>query len=551
MNERRDPRPEGTGAASSTLPLDGIAGDSMTVAGWTIASRVTGFFRFAAIAAVLGPTFFGNLFEATNILPNLAFELLTGPLIAALLIPHLVRLIDAKQGRSEQRLAGGFLGVLLVVFTGTIVIVIAAGPLVLGLLTILVPDSGVRTDQLSIGWPLLTMLMPQALFYAIAATGAAVQNAHGKFALAAAAPALENIGIIVVMGISAVVYGMGLEVNEVSTSQLLLLGLGTTGAVALHAGAQWWGARRVGITLIPAAGWRDPEVRKILRLAIPSTGFAALTAVRTIGLLVAVGSLPGGVIAFQLGRYFFNFPVAIAARPVIAAQLPRLSRTFNDHDDREFVSAYRRGVNLIMFVAVPASLLMIVLAGPLARAATYGEMASTDGIALAAVAIGTLAAGVVGESLFLTATSAFYARRNARAPLIATALRLGLTVIGTVLAVTTGEGIAMLVILGLSVALSDLIAGFGLHGALQRALPQPLVVSRLSDRYANVVIAAFSVAAGAAVTTLTGSMTLPGRFTEALVGATTIAAVYLMMQRLRRSPELEELVAVFRRPADA
>jgi putative peptidoglycan lipid II flippase len=551
MNERREPRPEGTGAVSSTIPVDGIAGDSMTVAGWTIASRVTGFFRFAAIAAVLGPTFFGNLFEATNILPNLAFELLTGPLIAALLVPHLVRLIDARQGRSEQRLAGGFLGVLLLVFTGTIVIVIAAGPLVLGLLTILVPDSGVRTDQLNIGWPLLAMLMPQALFYAIAATGAAVQNAHGKFALAAAAPALENIGIIVVMGVSAVVYGMGLEVNEVSTSQLLLLGLGTTGAVALHAGAQWWGARRVGITLIPAAGWRDPEVRKILRLAIPSTGFAALTAVRTIGLLVAVGSLPGGVIAFQLGRYFFNFPVAIAARPVIAAQLPRLSRTFNEHDDGEFVSTYRRGVNLIMFVAVPASLLMIVLAGPLARAATYGEMASTDGIALAAVAIGTLAAGVVGESLFLTATSAFYARRNARAPLIATALRLGLTLIGTVLAVTTGEGIALLVIIGLSVALSDLIAGFGLHGALQRALPQPLEVSRLSDRYANVVIAALSVAAGAAVTTLTATMTLPGRFTEAVVGATTIAAVYLTMQRFRRSPELEELVAVFRRPADA
>jgi putative peptidoglycan lipid II flippase len=51
---------------------DQIAGDSVAVAGWTMISRITGFGRFVAIAAVLGPTFFGNLFEATNLLPNMS-----------------------------------------------------------------------------------------------------------------------------------------------------------------------------------------------------------------------------------------------------------------------------------------------------------------------------------------------------------------------------------------------------------------------------------------------------------------------------------------------
>jgi len=36
------------------------AGDSIAVATWTIVSRVTGVAKFAAIAAVLGPTYFGN-----------------------------------------------------------------------------------------------------------------------------------------------------------------------------------------------------------------------------------------------------------------------------------------------------------------------------------------------------------------------------------------------------------------------------------------------------------------------------------------------------------
>lgn len=530
---------------TSTVADDKITGDSVAVAAWTMVSRVTGFGRFAAIAAVLGPTFFGNLFEATNLLPNLAFELLTGPLIAAMLVPALVRRLDTGEEAAAQRLAGGFLGVLVLVFSAAMLVVVAAGPLVLGLLTVLVPDASVRADQLSVGWPLLAMLMPQAVLYAVASTGVAVQNSRNKFRLAAAAPALENIGIMVVMALSAVIYGFGVEVGEVSTGQLLLLGLGTTASVGLHAALQWWGARRVGITLIPRAGWRIPDVRRMVRIAVPSTGFAGLNGARLIGLLIVAGSIPGGVVAFQLGRYFFNLPVAIAAKPVVTAQLPRLSRAYHEDDDARFLSTYRDGINLILFIAVPASLLLVALAAPMARAASYGEMAVTLGVTLAGVAIGTLAPGIVGESLYLAATSAFYSRNDGRAPLIATAIRVGLTAIGMVLAVTLGEGAVLLAILGLSVAASDLVAGFGLHHRLQRSIPT--VRGRVERRevLANLGVAVLAVASGAAFAALAGSMSLPWRFSEALLGSLVALVVYLLLQRLRRSPELEELMAVF------
>ena len=58
--------------------------------------------------------------------------------------------------------------------------------------------------------------------------------------------------------------------RQVPVSLLLLLGLGTTGAVLLHASVQWWGARRVGIILVPNAGWRDPQVRATIRRALPA-----------------------------------------------------------------------------------------------------------------------------------------------------------------------------------------------------------------------------------------------------------------------------------------
>ncbi len=68
------------------------AGDSITVAAWTIVSRVTGLLRFAVIGAVLGPTFFGNTYQFTNSLPNLVYYgFLAGSLFSSLLVPALVQ----------------------------------------------------------------------------------------------------------------------------------------------------------------------------------------------------------------------------------------------------------------------------------------------------------------------------------------------------------------------------------------------------------------------------------------------------------------------------
>ena len=52
---------------------------------------MTGFARVSVTAAVLGPTYFGNLFQATAVLPSAFYGLLMGTLISALLVPPLVR----------------------------------------------------------------------------------------------------------------------------------------------------------------------------------------------------------------------------------------------------------------------------------------------------------------------------------------------------------------------------------------------------------------------------------------------------------------------------
>jgi putative peptidoglycan lipid II flippase len=533
------------GAAASPEAA-GIAADSGTAALWTLASRVTGFGRMAVVAAVLGPTFFGNLFQTLNVLPNTLHDLLVGSLVTALLVPPLVRSIDLADRDGVARLANGFLGVMLLVFAAVVVLCVVGAPVLLALLTLAVDDPAVRAEQQRLGWPLLLLVMPQLLLYGIAATGAAVQHAHRRFALPAGAPALENLGVIAVMAASAVIFGVGMDVAEVTFAHILFLGLGSTAAVALHAAAQWWGAFRLGVVLWPRAGWRDAEVRQIVRLAIPSGGNTVLHNLTFLGLLVVAGSVPGGAVAFLIGLSFLQLPVALWARPLANAQLPRLSRSVADGNPQGFAATYRDSQALALFAALPTSLLFLAVAGTLAGAVSFGEMAGPAGIALVTAAIAAMAPAIFGESVLQVATSASYARRDAVLPLRAMALRCGLTALGMGLALLATDGEGVLWTLGLSYSAATLIAGLYLHVRVAGGLAGLGLEARrrLGDLAAAAAAAAVAmVLAGHLGGEAAGSA---GRIIAALLVMAAAALSYLAIQALRGSSELRSLRAGLR-----
>ena len=93
------------GADAST-----VARDSLVVSVWTVVGRVSGLARTIAIAAVFGPTFLANIYQSTNLFPNLLFQLMAGPLIASVLVPPLVRQLDLSDRAGAARFANVSLG---------------------------------------------------------------------------------------------------------------------------------------------------------------------------------------------------------------------------------------------------------------------------------------------------------------------------------------------------------------------------------------------------------------------------------------------------------
>src|ERR1700760_925977 len=88
--------PELVVGLESGATLNDDTAKSFGVAGWTFFSRATGLLRVVVAGAILGPTFFANIFQATNTIPNLTYNLMAGSLLTELIIPILVAELDHR-----------------------------------------------------------------------------------------------------------------------------------------------------------------------------------------------------------------------------------------------------------------------------------------------------------------------------------------------------------------------------------------------------------------------------------------------------------------------
>lgn len=516
-------------AADTAAEARALATGSLTGAAWTLVSRATGFVRVAGVAAVLGPTYLGNTFQAANLVPNLAFYLCTGALATALIVPPMARAF-ADPDRDPVVLARSIMTVVVAGLTFVALALAALSPLLARVLAAAVPDPEVASAQHRVGTIFLLVLVPQVPLYGLAAVGAAVQVARGRFGLPHAAPALENVGILATLGLWISQFGPGGDVRTVSTQQILLLGLGTTASVAVHALAQWEGARRAGILLRPVRVRPEPELAALKQRARSSAGVASAQALRELVLLVVAGARAGAVVAFQVAYAFYNLVIAVGARTVAAAALPTMSREPTGE-------RYGRALGLALAVALPAGVAFVVVGPALALAASHGEMSRTGGSALIAAALAGLALGVAADSALTVSTATAYAADRARPVLRATLLRTIVTVLGSaaVLAYGPSSSTAFVALLAVAVSAGDLTGAADLHGSLAKSLSGGDLGRRIGlSAAAALVMAGPAWLAARALEDLTGGPL--GRILPAAAAAGVGLAVSLAIHWALRSP---------------
>lgn len=430
-------------------------GDSATVAKWTLASRVTGFLRVGAIAALLGPSYLGNLFQTINLLPWVIYDLAIGSMLASVLVPGLVA-ADQDEEEDFGKVAGALLSAVAVPFGLLTLVLFLVAPYSAELLAISLGSDAPKAEYIDAALPLLLLTAPQLLGYGVIALAVSIQNARGKFALPAAAPLFENVVVIVALVAFAVTMGTDVTVTDISGTGLLILGLGSSLGVVAHLAIQLFGVRRVNVRLRPGS-LRHPAVTGALVMARPAALATAMNAVRLFVPLLLTASVPGGTVAFQLGQNLVGFISALGARSVVSAFLPRaahLART----DRPGFAREYLRSQRIVLLLTIPASVGLLGLAPWIARGLAFGRMGTGDGPRLLEATIAGGAPMIVGVGITLVAVSSSYARGRSSIAVREMTVKVMVTFGFFAIAWFLFDGIALLAAIGVGLSLGDLAA---------------------------------------------------------------------------------------------
>ena len=520
----------------------GLVRNSLTGSAWTLISRVTGLARVVVIGAVLGATFLGNTYQGIYALPSLIYyQLLAGSLFVSLLVPSLVEHIRRGDRERADAFVRGFLGSLLAVAAIAVGIVLLASPLILRLFSLGVSNEVVAADQRRVGLLLLVLFTPQILLYVVAGTGAAVMNAFGRFGLASAAPTAENLGIILTLLIAAAVWGTHVTLGNVSTSEILLLGIGTTAAVLLHAALQWFGARRSKVSMYVSRGWRDPEIRALLGRIKAVLSFTALEALLLLATIVVANRIAGGLVAFQLALNFFYLPAAIITWPVTRALVPRLAAFHQTKRLGAFRKEFSEAVGLVSFASIPVAVAYAVSAPVIADIIAFGRLDTDRGTTFVAVSLIALSPAVITLAWFTIGSYTLYAVQNVTVPLRAMVLRAVTTLLLMIPALMT-HGATSLALIGLAMAGGSLIGAVYVSRRATKGLPATdYSVARSLGRTA-LASAVMLVPAAFAWIALSG---LPesklGDIVRLAVAGAVGAVAFLAVQAWLKAPEIKML----------
>jgi putative peptidoglycan lipid II flippase len=512
-----------------------IARRAGVVAAGTLASRLLGLVRDQTIAAIFTRATTDAFFVAFTI-PNVLRQLLAEGAMQNAVLPVLTEVREKQGDDAAKSFFRALRGLSLVVLALVSVAGIVFAPV---LVELFAGGYGAIEGQLERTVTLTRWVFPYIFFMGTAALGAAALNAHRRFAVAAFAPALLNVAFITL----ALVLPAWLGARGYELGLALVFGALVGGVLQML--VQWPSLSRLGYLARPSLELGHPGVREVLRRMGPTLFGIGVYAVDVLLARRFLSDLGLGAQSyFNWAARLCDFPQGIFVMALSTAALPSLSLLAARGAREELGQTFAFGMRFSLFVAIPATALLVGLAEPLV--VLLFQRGEFDALAARETARSLVAqgAGIALVAACRQLVAVYYAIGDTRTPVVVAALDLIVFIalalglrgplghVGVGWAVS-GASLAQAVLLWALLARKVPITGHGVFGSAARVL----VAS------AGAVVAGREVARWAAGSGDSGwDRALPG-----LAGSLAFGAVYLALAALFRSPELGSLAARLRR----
>ena len=388
-----------------------------TVASMTLVSRVLGLARDVVVAAVFGARPEADAFFVAFKIPNFFRRLFAEGAFSQGFVPVLSE-YRARQGDAEvRRLVAHVAGALALVLLALTLLGIAGAS---GVLAVFAPGFEAGDPRRALAVELLQLTFPYLPLISLTALCAGVLHVHGRFAVPAFTPVWLNVSLIA----AALLLAPRLQ------EPVFALGWGVLAAGIAQLAFQLPSLARLGLLVLPRPSFRDPGVRRVLRLMLPAAFGASVSQLNlVIDTLLASFLATGSIAWLYYADRLMELPLGIVAIALGTVLLPRLSGAFAEGDEGGFSASLDTGLRLGLLLTVPAALALAVLAEPLITALFhYGAMTEAD-VRAAAAALRAYAAGLLGFTGVKILAPGFFSRQDTRTPVRIAVVAMGVNLV--------------------------------------------------------------------------------------------------------------------------
>lgn len=373
---------------------------SSVVGGLTLVSRVLGFVRDILFAASFGAGAAMDAFLVALKIPNFGRRMFAEGAFAQSFVPVFTETRTRGRHEEARALLANVAGTLGVVLGAITLLGCLASPLLIWLFA---PGFASDPEQFALGAELLRWTFPYLMFISLTAMVSGVLNSYGRFAVPAITPVILNLCLIAAAFIDA------------GSVRVLAYAVFVAGLFQLT--FQLPSLARLGLLPRPRWGWRDAQVKRIVKLMIPiMIGSSVAQISLLLDTILASFLLTGSVSWLYFADRLMEFPLGIFTLALGTVILPTLSAQFATASAEAFSGTLDWALRVLLLIGVPAALGLFFLASPLVVTLFQYAAFGAEDVRMTAAALMAYAFGFMGFSLVKVLVPGFYARQETRIP---------------------------------------------------------------------------------------------------------------------------------------
>jgi putative peptidoglycan lipid II flippase len=353
---------------------------------------------------VLGASHANDAFNLAFLLPNIFRRLFAEGAFSSGFVPLFSRRLAAGGHEDAQ----AFSNEILAVFMPALLLVTIVFEIFMpGVLLLVVPEYGNVPGKLELAIELTRWTFPYLLFISLVALLSGVLNSLTRFAVAAFAPALLNIALIIALLVA--------PPDNIETVRYMAI------AVLLGGIAQfllcWVAVRQAGVRLHFGRPRMTPAVRELVVLILPATAAAGVYQISQLFYAYFSAKLGEGALTkLSYADRLNQLPLSIIGTALGVAILPAISQAIAKGEDTEAADVQARAFDLSMLLTLPATLALMVASGPIIGALYQGGEYTIEAARVTGNILAILVTGLPAYVLVKVLTPNFYARKDVRTP---------------------------------------------------------------------------------------------------------------------------------------